>query len=360
MSIELHGRERQIEFGRSIAQRRKIYLDTRFWIILRDVALGICAEPAALRLLHYLRLGVANGRLICPINASTFLELMKQAYSPARRIGTAEIADELSLGASIVPLRIVMGTEIYSFLLRAPEGADLHPMQELIWTKATYVLGNMYPSLPKLTPAEELLVQKSLFDHLWSYSLTDMVKAIGDAFIPRDSFAELSRETNENNAERKRELRSFAQTYDIEIRGIIELAGEIAADVIYEIAEKETGIKYSSTSPEHASVVNMCRNLLYGSFRKQDTKHILRSLHIGASIHAAMRWDKERKFKPNDYYDFEHATAALGYFDAFLTEAPLHHLVTRPHLGLEALNGCQIFWEVEKAADYIGQLVEII
>jgi hypothetical protein len=72
-----------------------------------------------------------------------------------------------------------------------------------------------------------------------------------------------------------------------------------------------------------------------------------------------MRWDKDRKFKPNDYYDFEHATAALAYCDAFLTEGPLHDLVTRPQLNLEAVNGCRVFSDIEAAADYIRSLSSV-
>lgn len=137
MSIENHSRARQIELGQSLAGRQKIYLDTRFWIIARDTALGVTTEPAAQELLHHLRSGVANGRLVCPISASMFLELMKQPYTPGRRIGTTKLIDELSMGVSIIPPQIVMGTEIHSLLLRAANGdAELYTMQELIWTNA--------------------------------------------------------------------------------------------------------------------------------------------------------------------------------------------------------------------------------
>ncbi|MGG5543681.1 hypothetical protein P4G95_02715 [Burkholderia vietnamiensis] len=359
MTIEQHIRTRQIELARSIAPRRKIYLDARFWIIVRDTALGVCTEPAARELLHHLRRGVVGGCLICPISAGIFLELMKQPYSPGRRIGTAQLIDELSLGVSMVAPPIVMGTEIYSFLLKAAGDVDLHPMQELIWTKAAYVLGETYPVLAHLPPDEELIIQKAFCNRLWDCSLGDMVKTIGDNASPRDGFTELSRYTNEKNAHHKDELRSFAHTYDIELRGIIELAGEIAADVIHQLAEKEAGCQLSPTPDERAASVNMCRNLLYHAFKKHETKDALRSLHIGASIHATMRWDKTRKFKPNDYYDFEHATAALSYCDAFLTEGPLHTLVTRPQVNLEAVNDCRVFSDVQAAADHVGQLSSI-
>lgn len=276
MSIERHSRARQIELGQSIASRRKIYLDARFWIIARDAALGVRTDPAARKLLHHLRRGVAAGRLVCPISASMFLELMKQSYSPGRRIGTAELIDELSLGVSMIPSRIVIGTEVHSFLLKANGDIDLYPMQELIWTKVAYVLGDTYPSLAQLSPAEELAIQKDFFDHLWDCSLSAMVETIGDKAPPPDRFAELSRETNEKNAQFKDELRSFTQTYDIELRGAIEVAGDIAADVVHQLAEKEAGAVLSLTPKERASSISMSRNLLYHAFKKPGTKDALR------------------------------------------------------------------------------------
>lgn len=183
-----------------------------------------------------------------------------------------------------------------------------------------------------------------------------MVKAMGENIPTPDSFAELAKHTNEKNAQYKGELRSFAQTYDIELRGAIEVAGNVAADVVRQLAEKEAGRLLPPTPNERAASVNMCCNLLYHACKKPVTKDTLRSPQIGASIHAAMRWDKDRKFKPNDYYDFEHATAALSYCDTFLTEGPLHDLVTRPQINLEAVNGCRVFSDVQAAADHVREL----
>jgi len=72
----------------------------------------------------------------------------------------------------------------------------------------------------------------------------------------------------------------------------------------------------------------MSRNLLYFAMKKPEHRAMLRSMHIQA-FHASMRWDKQRKFRPNDYYDF----------DLFLTEGPLHVMVTRPQVNLQRLQG---------------------
>ncbi|MFC7332425.1 hypothetical protein [Rhodocista pekingensis] len=121
-NIERHSRARQVELGKSLVNSKKIYLDTCFWIKIRDAALGILAESSACRLLDNLRSGVAGGRFVCPISASMFLELMKQPYTSDRRIGTARLIDELSLGIAMVPSHIVMETEIYLFFSALQSG----------------------------------------------------------------------------------------------------------------------------------------------------------------------------------------------------------------------------------------------
>lgn len=357
MNIEHHSRMRQIELGKSLANRKKIYLDARFWIIARDASLGVSENQSARKLLYHLRQGVSNGQLVCPISAAMFLELMKQIHTETRRIGTAQLIDELSLGVTMVPSSMIMDTEIHAFLSTFIEDAEVYPMQELIWTKVAYVLGDIYPALAQLLPADGLAAQKRFFDHLWDYSLNDMVKTIGNSSLPPDRFRELSDDTNEKNAQHKSELRSFAQTYDVELKGVIEIAGDVAADFIQHLYRQKTGQEGAPTAEERANSVNMCRNLLYHALKKPETKDKLRSIHIGASIHAGMRWDKNRQFKPNDYYDFEHATAALSYCDVFLTECSLHHLVTRPQLNLTAVNDCPTFSDVDAAADYLAQFL---
>ncbi len=344
---------RQIELGRILAQRRKVYLDACFWIIVRDAELGIRTGAAERKLLHFLRRGVQAGRIVCPISAGMFMELMKQPFTPARRIATARLIDELSLGVSIIPEHIVLGTEISAFLLRVKGDVSLHPLQELVWTKVSYALGDIYPSLNQLSDAEELEVQKRFFDHLWDQSLATIIDVIGDAPVPGDNFRALSQDTNVQNQVYRYELKSYEGTYDIELRGAIEIAGDVAADIIADLAATTAGRPLMPTPQERAESVKMCRNLLYHVMKKPEHRAALRTLHVRASLHAGMRWDKERKFKPNDYYDFHHATTALNYCDYFLTDGALHFLVTRPQLNLESVNGCKVMSDPAEAAEAI-------
>ena len=51
------------------------------------------------------------------------------------------------------------------------------------------------------------------------------------------------------------ELKSFEGAYDIELHGAIEIAGEVAADIIAELAQREAGRVLSPTAEERAKII---------------------------------------------------------------------------------------------------------
>ncbi|WP_296560966.1 hypothetical protein [Pigmentiphaga sp.] len=70
-------------------------------------------------------------------------------------------------------------------------------------------------------------------------------------------------------------------------------------------------------------------------------------------MHAAVRWNKGQKFKANDFFDYQHAAAAVGYCDAFFTEHPLCSALTRSDLALDTLYGCIVESTPEAALQYV-------
>lgn len=353
--VERHSRDRQIQLSRKIASRRKIYLDLRFWIILRDAALGIREDDKSQLLLRLLRHGVKAGALLCPISAAIFFELMKQPFVPERRIATASLADELSMGVSLMRQDRIQATEIASFMIAASGSEGLHDMQELVWTKAAYVLGDVYP-VPKGVPAETVIeMQIMFFDLLWTMRLSDMVEQIGDHPGGPDPWHEVTAETNAKCRQFAHEITSYKAAYDIELRGIAEELGSIAADILAQRAAIEVGRE--PTAEERSRLDNVGRNAIYYGMRRPEFRRVMRSVHVGAAIHASMRWDKDRRFKPNDWYDFQHAYGAVGYCDVFLTERSLHHLLSRPQVDLKGISDCVIVSNIDEANAVIQSLV---
>ena len=58
----------------------------------------------------------------------------------------------------------------------------------------------------------------------------------------------------------------------------------------------------------------------------------------------------------NHFFDFEHATGALAYCDAFFTEGFLANLVNAKHINLSQLNGCQTTNSADEAVRIVRAL----
>lgn len=350
MSIEAYIKQKQITLARSIAGRKKVYLDLNFWIFARDAALGVSGNAAASELLGLLRRGVAEKLLICPVSDSVFFELMKQKNREDRRVATTLLIDELSLGVSLISPDLRIGTEIMRFMYKfeRPE-VDIYPIQELAWTKVGYVLGHLYPFVPELNATLMLELQRGIIDRLWYTPLTDMIQMIGNLPDRNGPYDALSRKINRRRDIHANEIRSFERAYEIESAGVLDSISHIIANVIAGMAERSGGTSWQKTE-------NMCKNLLIRALKKPDLRKALPTLHIEASLHAAVRMDKPRRFKANDFHDFRHASAALGYYDYFFTEEPLRELVSRKQLDLQAVNKCCVTSNIQKATKALQEL----
>jgi hypothetical protein len=102
---------------------------------------------------------------------------------------------------------------------------------------------------------------------------------------------------------------------------------------------------------QDASSGQILANMIYHAFRLNKVAHQFPSLRIGAGLHAALRWDKTRRYKPNDLFDFRHAIAALPYCDLFFTETALHHLIQDRNLKFDEYFKCKT---AHKPADALG------
>ena len=111
-------------------------------------------------------------------------------------------------------------------------------------------------------------------------------------------------------------------------------------------------------SPEQRRTIeNPFKNLFATSLERDRSRDTLRTMHIMASLHASLRWNKGRKFRGNDLFDFNHAAAALAYCDAFFTERSLRTMVTQEHIALDKLYGCHVATEIDEAIAYLRDLV---
>ena len=93
ISMEEYFRRKVSLIGRGIVARRKLYLDTRYWVFIRDASLGRPKRLEHIEILSLLRQLVSDGLAICPVSDVAFMELSSQSDDETRK-ETAKLLDE--------------------------------------------------------------------------------------------------------------------------------------------------------------------------------------------------------------------------------------------------------------------------
>jgi hypothetical protein len=350
-NVDSYARSKVVDLGRSLSARRAIYLDINFWIKLRDRERDRRAEELYDKLLS----AVVSGDVFCPISQATFVEIMKQT-DPGSRMRTAKVIDTLSMGVALIDEKLRIGTEVAHFLYGILQQTPLEPLKNLIWTKLSYVMGFVHPSSPHFDAESQKILQKMFVDHMWDRSLQEMLSDYDGQAFPGTDLSAIAALINEGNAAHGHSIRSYNQAYQDEARGAADLATSSALQVMEDFWRAAGTPAPEPTPDERALAELQFANLIGATLVHNKARDRLRTLHILASVHASVRWNKQQKVESNDIFDFDHAAAALAYCDAFFTERPLQTMVTQRHLSLHELYGCDVVSSVPEAVDYLSQL----
>jgi hypothetical protein len=214
----------------------------------------------------------------------------------------------------------------------------------LVWTKLSYIFGETHPQQTPFDPSDELVIQKAFFDHMWNISLTEMFVYLDGKACQRPDWQQTADRLNAGNKKHANEIRSYKQTYRIEFEGGLSLFKKDMFQLFKEVEEK--GYKQFEANSQ-----NLTKNERFKKFSKS-----VRTLHIGACCHAAVRWDQKRQLTGNDLLDFHHAEAAIGYCNLFLTEKPLKILVSQHHLSLMKDFSCAVESSVSNTNEILNDI----
>lgn len=357
-SLDQYLTELRLELGNTIAGRLKVYLDTKYWLLLRNHRLGRIQDCSVARLSGLLQAGVQTGRLICPISTDVFLEIIKQT-DPETLYCSAELIDQLSHGICTIANMERLRMELLHFLRRnLAHGEDCYSPEVFVWTKVAYVLGFLYPSNTPFSPSEELIIQKALLDQMWSISLAEMIDRMGiDNIRNWPRMRDMSTELNEGKFAHAHENDTLNQVFLSELAGLLDAAKPMLLEAAAYLYECQAGQKPAAEEIEASNVSQTVANLIYNAFRLNKITADLPSIRIPAVVHAAIRYDARTKYKPTDLHDIHHATAALPYCDVFLTEKNMRHLLTRSDLALDRLYNCRVISEPDEAIKEIEHLI---
>ncbi len=356
VSLESHFTRRVTDLSRLVLPRRRVYLDTRFWIFLRDAALDRPRKPIHCDLLDVLLMRVASGAVLCPIGDSTFFELLRQADSQTR-LATARLIDALSLGVTIQNAKDRLQTELLRFLIgtaidqKVPEA----PIDR-VWLKVGHVLGTPEPVFDGVSPDEQLAISKAFFDVMWSVTLEELLTdtPFEDPTDPEFT-ASAARITTASRAQAS-EMTSFEELNLAEIGGFFDIHREelcLAFAQMHALTEPNAK---PATAEDFRRNEQVFVNVFSNIFRYGKAGTSLPTAQIVAGLHAIVRWHRDRPFRASDFYDIYHATAALPYCDVFLTERFLGTALSRPPLDLGRHFGTAVIWDEEAALENLRNL----
>lgn len=355
-AIQSYVRTKQLELAATLAERKAVYLDVKFWIILRDVATGGRNDARDKELLRLLRGLVHDGNVFCPISDTVFIELIKKTDLKCRQV-VADLIDEMSLGVSLIPFEMRGNTEVAHLLHAARSPESVYPLEKLIWTKLAYVLGFSQPQFSGPLAAHALGIQTAFVDHMWTVSLREIMDRLGTEVIPgKTRFEKLAENLNTANQQHAAELKSFEQTYQTEVHGVLDVFEESMVDIVEQMVFVEHGIPPPGNPEQRREHGRQLRHLLLAALQRTEMRQTLRSLYIVAMLFANVRWNAGQRLKANDFQDFHHAAGALGYCNAFFTERSLRASITAAHMALDKQFQCKVCVSTDEAIGYLKSL----
>jgi len=331
----------------SLVGKVAVYLDVRFWVVIREVRDGVRTGAMDRKLVHHLEALVERGRIFCPIAEPTFSELMKQG-NLGQRVRTAEIVDELSGGVSLLPDIVRMPAEAEHLLLRRLLHRQMP--QPSPWTRLSFVLGNMYPAETAFSPDDENAIQKTVYDRLWDARLVDIVAALdSEAYSRPDERQAEADKLNAANALHRGSMESFDSVLDQEFQGVAQTCVEFLPQLSAILAPFEASMPLEPWK--------MWASALKAMLRDEEAARQVPTAHVHAAIHALFRWEyRDKMITPNDLVDFRHAAAALSGCDALLTEAGLCRTLKHRRLSLQKIHRRFVTSDLDEAITYLREI----
>ncbi|RWS50565.1 hypothetical protein CKA56_03270 [Arcobacter venerupis] len=224
-SIDEYMKEHRLKLGKSIKNRFKIYLDTKYWGYLCDVALGKNTDENLIEIYNLLIKLSKEKKIICPLSYRLYSELFKQK-DINRFNETTKIMELLSENIIIMFEMELIEYELLYFLYENLKGKNLiYESDIFVWTKVCDILGAInFEPLPFLSNENNEFIQKKYFEDIWKYSFSQLVSNKLDEekeLILINSTKNMVNIINKEKVEFEHELKTQHKVYMSEIAGLL-------------------------------------------------------------------------------------------------------------------------------------------
>jgi len=337
--IEREQRLNQMEadLAREMEEITTVYLDTNHWVNLRHCVLGSArAKAEYYEILKLLERLIAQKRIVCPLSAPIFQELMKQSDEMTRR-ETAKLMDRLSGRTCLqFPLLLILSEwrhNVWQVMLHRKERCDFP-----VWTKAGFWAGQQlvlkdveFWSVRNVSDIDRWI------DNMWSRGFEQLQAMPGHEHDPPELIASFIEEINNVTARSKAKTKSFEENCKAERLGLLNSLKE-------EFFNEPLPMK--GIPPIE----------IFTSFVDGDNDWTLASLQVFAKIASAIV-QSNRKTEEHDMYDFLHAAGALVYCDVFFCDNPMANFFVSKPLEFNKVYKTIIVSRPVEIIDYLKGLI---
>ncbi|SHG62769.1 hypothetical protein SAMN05443549_105159 [Flavobacterium fluvii] len=332
----------KLNIGQSISAQTKIYLDTNYWLRIRD-----CRTDKDTLLRSCLIELVEAKKVILPISEITFWEILKQTDSNSLK-RSALIIDKLSRGISIACEKDRQKLEFLQFV-KGNLGKPLYNLNEIVWSKISLII-----LLPIFVKHDPEMLKGGFINFLSDISFENILTQLEASsnlkpFYHKDDIDSL----NYGKEKYKDENKNFHEMYLSELGGYLQEFENDLNSYFEEFYFDETGNKVSDQEHQNTNFKSW-KNMIYNLSKLKKLNDKLPSYRIFPEMNAVARWNTNRKYKDgNDTFDFLHVSAALPYFDYFFTERELRTMINQRKLN-EVYN-CKVLSNIDEILEALNQ-----
>ena len=303
-------RQDTIDLGRTVIQKRRYYLDTKYWIYLMEVERGNGTNVQ--KEIYDILLSLSeDGKAICPISYHSFVELQKQT-DRGSLLATAKLMDRLSSKICFIPLDGIFQQELICYIRSKQfEKSGFQPITSLkyVWTKIPYLFGDFDFELPDVPKEESTIVLKQFRSFWTDLGLYDLLKRYPNR-MPQISHKRIVEHLNEGK-DLNQNWNTFDQICLIELTGTLGAFEEEAMEILHELSQ--------SNEKDEPQSYSALLSMIISEWKEKKIVAGLPCISIGTLLHSYFRYNKSQRFKENDLDDFGHAAWAIPYCDAFFT-----------------------------------------
>ena len=335
-----------------ITDARKLFLDTNFWVWLRDANENGSTDQDTL--LRRLRHAARARQLTCVFHVGSFMEFAKQK-NRERLKAIAAIADELCEGVCVASndeQRVVEAGE----LVYASFGAEF-PGDYLRWTHVGQMFKSTFPKLDlPMSAPDERVIYKSLTDAAHTTSLGRLLQDLGgDA----SRFAFRIEDSTIDGVESLKAANKVIGVPRSRIR-VASFRDVLQRDYFRPLwFHTRECLRRQGPEPSEAELRSRVENMIEDSVGRFSVRSLGRHL-AGAAVFAELYslyevGDANRRLTSNDWEDWDHAASALPNCDAFFCDGHLAAQLNQPN-GCAGWYACKVAGNVPAALRVLDEL----